>query len=240
MNEIAQLVVEMTAGTVTLLLGALSQRRAARRSREQAVEWDGSASLEAIGVQLDALDAMIEAETEPAVRVRRQDDENSAAMRAIFRDIDDLAALAEPPAAGAYEEPLVLGSPATVLAGEELFGLASSPGERARVFLSTGETLDASGASFAFLVVGNRGRQRITVSSGASQSSIVAAIDQFTDATGVYALQDAVNPDLIRFVSVRRGPSHYVGAGLVQGRTHNAFFDENRANPADRQLDFGA
>ncbi len=240
MSEISQLVVEMTAGAVTLLLGVLGQWRAARSNREQAVEWGGSASLEAIGVQLDALDALIEAETEPAVRVRREADENQMAMRSIFRDISDLAALAEPPAAGAYEEPLDVGSPAAALAGEALFGLASSPGERARVFLSTGESFDGGGRSFTMQMVGNRGSQQVTLADGATQSSIITAIDQFTDVTGVYALQDTVNPDLVRLVSVRRGPSRFVGAGLVQGRVHNAFYDENRANPADRQIDFGA
>ncbi|GEM_PF-4216089 len=238
MSEVSRLLFELGAGTLATVLGIFGECRAARRARPEPDAGDGM-TLEEIGLQLDALDAMIEAETEPAVRLRREDDQWRARIRQTLLDIDDLAALPDPPASLGAEEPMEVGPIAAVL-GESLFDPESSPHERARVFLSTGRTINGLGDSFSFLIAGNRGRIRFSAGSGSSQNDIITAIEQFRDVTGVVALQDTVDPNLIRLTSLRRGPSRYVGAGLARGNLHNAFYDENRANPADRQVDFGA
>ncbi|MCC6908908.1 MAG: hypothetical protein IT430_13275 [Phycisphaerales bacterium] len=239
MSEVSRILFEVGAGTLATVLGILSQCRAARRSRQEA-DSGGGMSLEEIGLQLDALDALIEAETEPAVRVRREDHEWRAMIRRTLLDIDDLAALPDPPPRGAHDELLQLGPLGTAVADAISSDPQAGPGERARVFLSTGRFFNGNGGSFSFLLVGNRGRQQLTISSGASQSDIVAWIRQFSEFTGMVGLVDTANPDLIRLTSLRRGANHFVGAGRISGSPHNAFYDENRANPADRQLDFGA
>lgn len=236
MSEVSRLLFEMGAGTLTLLLSVLAQRRAGRSA---SCERRDSISSDSIGDQIDAIDALIEMRTEPALKARRADDEWRAMIRQTLLDIDDLATLPDPPASIGAEEPMEVGPIAAAL-GESLFDPESSPHERARVFLSTGRTINGLGDSFSFLIAGNRGRVRFTAGSGSSQNDIITAVEQFRDTTGVVALQDTVDPNLIRLTSLRRGPSRYVGAGLVSGNLHNAFYDENRANPADRQIDFGA
>lgn len=237
MSEVSRLLFELGAGTLATVLGFLGQCRAARHSRVDADADDGM-TLEEIGLQLDALDAMIEAETEPAVRLRREDDQWRATIRQTLLDIDDLAALPDP-LPGGFEEPFETTPVPATVAGA-FSEPESSPHEHARVFLSTGPVVDGNGDAFSFIIVGNRGRKVFTAASGATQSSLITAIRQFTDTTAVYPTQDPVNPDLIKLVSTHAGPRRYVGAGLVYGNVHDAFYDENRANPADRQIDFGA
>lgn len=236
MSEFTRLLFEMGTGTLALLLGIVAQRQAGRRAARDVGA--GRVTFDSLRLQFDALDAVIEARTESAVRMRREEDDYQAAIRRLLLDIDDLAALADPPA-NLTEEPTHLGT-AAAFVGEALHDAEMMQGERSRVFLSTGATFDGNGWPFSLLIAGNRGRKQITFSSGASQSDIITWIRQWTEFTGVYALQDPVNSDLIRLSSVRKGANHFVAAGLVHGRTHNAFYDENRANPADRQIDFGA
>lgn len=237
MSEVSRLLFELGAGTLATVLGILGQCRAARHSRVDADADDGM-TLEEIGLQLDALDAMIEAETEPAVRLRREDDQWRATIRQTLLDIDDLAALPDllPPG---YEEPFDP-TPATVAASGVMSDPDFAPGERARVFMSTGAIFDGLGGSYSFLMIGNRGRQQLTIASGAPQQSILAAMNQFVTAIGLYGMQDPVNPDFIRMVSLRPGPRHFVAVRQLGGIHQSPFYDENRANPADRQIDFGA
>lgn len=238
MHEVGQLILE-GLGVVAAGLGSLwAQRLAAKRPRRSSPAVDRS-GLQRIGLQLDVLDAMIEARCESAQRAQRGDDEHRDLLRRVLLDVDDLAALPHPPGASMCEEPVNL-VPAAPLVGPLLVDPESSPTERARIFLSTGLTFDGEGGSFTMQVFGNHGTQQITIASATSQGNIIRAIQQFTEHTSVYAMQDTLDPNLIRLTSLRRGRRQWVAAKRIFGRPINAFLDENRANHADGQLDFGA
>lgn len=239
MHEVGQLLLEGLGVVAAGLASLWAQRRADRRPGRRGADTDRS-SLRGIALQLDVLDAMIEARCEPAVREQRDDEEHRHLLRRVLLDIDDLAGLPAPPGPGAHEVAMDLGLAAAALAGPLLVDPESSPTERARVFLSTGRFLDGGGGSFSVQILGNRGTQQITIASGTAQENIVRAIQQFTERTGVHALQDAVDPSLIRLTSRRRGRRQWVAAKRLFGHPVNAFLDENRANHADGQLDFGA
>jgi len=240
MHEVSQLMIEVLAAVATGLGGMWAQRRARRRKTVRAERASRPSALGGIALQLDVLDAMIESRCEPALRTQRDDDEQRDLLRRVLLDIDDLAALPDPLGPGAYEEALDLSPIAAALAGPLLVDPESSPTERARIFLSTGDRFDAGGGSFTMQILGNRGTQQITVGSGTSQSDIITAIQQFAERTGVYALQDTVDPNLIRLTSLNRGRRQWVAAKRLMGDRHNAFLDENRANHADGHFDYGA
>ncbi len=240
MHEVGHILLELMAAIAGGLGGMWVQHRAGRRNASDAHRAPQSSSFERVGVQLEMLDAMIEARCEPAVREQRDDEEHRHLLRRVLLDIDDLADLPAPPGPGAFEVAMDLGLAAAALAGPLLVDPESSPTERARVFLSTGRFLDGGGGSFSVQILGNRGTQQITIASGTAQENIIRAIQQFTERTGVHALQDAVDPSLIRLTSRRRGRRQWVAAKRLFGHPVNAFLDENRANHADGQLDFGA
>lgn len=240
MHEVSQLIIEVLAAVATGLGGMWAQNRARQRKASDASPSPQSSSFERIGVQLDVLDAMIEARCEPAARIQHDDDEHRDLLRRVLLDVDDLAASPARPGPGAQEEAIDFGPAAAALAGPLLVDPESSPTERARIYLSTGSTFDGGGGSFTMQILGNQGLQQITISSGIAQGDLIAAIQQFAERTGVYALQDTVDPNLIRLTSLRRGRRQWVAAKRIFGRPHNAFLDENRANHADGHLDFGA
>lgn len=240
MHEFSQAVVEVLGVVAAGLASLWAQRRARRRAAGFAPNPTDTPTLRRIALQLEVLDAMIEARCEPAVRVRRDDEGHRDLLRRVLLDIVDLAELPAPPGPGAFEVAMNLDLAAAALAGPMLVDPEFSPTERARVFLSTGRFLDGGGGSFSVQILGNRGTQQITIASGTAQEDMIRAIQQFTERTGVYALQDAVDPSLIRLTSLRRGRRQWVAAKRIFGRPINAFLDENRANHADGQLDFGA
>lgn len=241
MSEISRLLFELSAGSLAVLVGMMSRRR--RRDRAL----DGSSAgaevetpLDAIGLQIETIQGMVEAQIEDVAEHRQRDEEACDALRRLLLEIDELAALVDPPKRGTLDEPVHLGPFDAAMGVEAVCGPEYLPNRRARVFLSTGETLDTNGSgSFSVQIVGNRGSQRLILASNAAQSSIIAAIEQFRFSTGVAALQDHVDPALVRLTSMHRGPRQFVGAGRVAGNLRNAFYDEDRANPGDRQLDFG-
>lgn len=235
MSEVSRLLFEMGAGTLTLLLSVLAQRRAGRSA---SCERRDSISCDSIGDQIDAIDALIEMRTEPALKARRADDEWRAMIRRRLLDIEDLAALTEPPRRG-FEEPLST-TPLDAAVAAVLTDPESSPQERARIFMSTGTTFNGFGGSFGARFVGNRGAVEFFIASGTSQTDIISAFQRSASHTGVAALQDTVDPALIRLVSLRRGPRQFVGGTQTYGVKAKMFLDQNRMNHADAQIDFGA
>jgi len=114
-----------------------------------------------------------------------------------------------------------------------------SDGERARIFISTGAWLDTSGQAYTIEIHGNRGFQQLSFASGTTQSNIISAIQQYVSVTGVVAVQDRLDPALVRLTSRKKGRRQYVGAKRLDGNLDNILLDENRSNGSNRQYDFG-
>lgn len=107
------------------------------------------------------------------------------------------------------------------------------------VFLSTGRTLNGEGDSVTIEIIGTYGVQQFTFASGTSQSNIIMAITQFSNSTGVLAIQDWKNGDLVQLYSSDRGSSAFVQARLLSGRTEKIIFNEDRRFGSAEQRGFG-
>ncbi|MFO0831386.1 MAG: flagellin [Phycisphaerales bacterium] len=74
-------------------------------------------------------------------------------------------------------------------ASQDVDVLVTNSAQQAGVFMSFGGSLDltSAGASFVFEVVGSKGSRELSFSSGTTLSDMAAAINTFTDVTGVTA-----------------------------------------------------
>lgn len=97
----------------------------------------------------------------------------------------------------------------------------------ADVFLSTNATLDNGGnGSITFEITGNDGVQQFTFASGTTQANIIAAINTFTDAIGVSAVQHATDTDRVELSSTRFGSEQFVRAKVLEGTASDLVFAE--------------
>jgi hypothetical protein len=79
------------------------------------------------------------------------------------------------------------------------------------VFLSSGQFLEISGYGVLELeVMGDFGAQELSFASGTAQADVLIAVNAFTAATGVAAIQGQQNSQRIKFVSAGSGSSHFV------------------------------
>ena len=85
-------------------------------------------------------------------------------------------------------------------------GMCAAPAVAAVTFLFTSSTYSNGGKGALWIeITGNDGSQQFTFASGTSQSSIIAAINSFTKATGVEAEQSRINPLRVEVRTVETG-----------------------------------
>ena len=85
-------------------------------------------------------------------------------------------------------------------------GMCAAPAAAAVTFLFTSSTYSNGGKGALWIeITGNDGSQQFTFASGTSQSSIIAAINSFTKATGVEAEQSRINPLRVEVRTVETG-----------------------------------
>ena len=99
--------------------------------------------------------------------------------------------------------------------------------ETGQVYLSTGATLDNNGGdgSITFEVTGNEGVQQFTFASGTSQANIISAINTFSEALGVSAIQNTANTDRVELRSTGYGTSEFVRMKTLEGTADELLFD---------------
>ncbi|MCA9292019.1 MAG: flagellin [Phycisphaerales bacterium] len=92
--------------------------------------------------------------------------------------------------------------------------------QTAEVYLSTGSSfLNDDGGSITLEVTGQDGVQQFTFASGTSQASIIAAINTFSEALGVSAIQNTADTARIELRSTKFGGSPFVRVKEVEGAT---------------------
>lgn len=97
----------------------------------------------------------------------------------------------------------------------------------ADVFISTNAALvNGDAGSITFEITGNDGVQQFTFASGTTQANIIAAINTFTDAIGVSAVQNATDTDRVELSSTRFGSEQFVRAKVLEGTASNLIFAE--------------
>ena len=97
---------------------------------------------------------------------------------------------------------------------------------------------DGSG-SLTIEIAGNEGAQQFTFASGTTQASIVAAINSFTQTTGVDADQSKMNPGRVELTSVDTGVDSLIRLRVLNGP--DLIFAEPIGGPALGILkDYGA
>ncbi|UCD75827.1 MAG: flagellin, partial [Phycisphaerales bacterium] len=91
-----------------------------------------------------------------------------------------------------------------------------------QVYLSTGATLDNGGnGSITFEVTGNEGVQQFTFASGTSQANIISAVNTFSDALGVSAIQNTTDTARVELRSTGYGTSEFVRMKTLEGTSSN-------------------
>lgn len=112
--------------------------------------------------------------------------------------------------------------------------------QTASVYLSTGATFDTSGESYTIEVSGNKGTQQFTFASNTTLASVVDAINQFKDVTGVSAVAGSGSlAGTVNMRSTEFGSSQFVSVKMLDGNRADIILDEDGANGADIQKDFG-
>ncbi len=97
-------------------------------------------------------------------------------------------------------------------------GMCASPADEAVAFVSTNFTFNNGGkGSFTIEITGNEGSQHFTFASGTSQSSVIAAINTFTKATGIEAGQSDMNPGRVEMTSVDPGADSLIRLRILDG-----------------------
>lgn len=97
-------------------------------------------------------------------------------------------------------------------------GMCASPADEAVAFVSTNFTLNNGGkGSLSLEITGNEGTQQFTFASGTTQSSVIAAINTFTEATGVEAGQSDMNPGRVEMTSVDPGADSLIRLRILDG-----------------------
>lgn len=108
--------------------------------------------------------------------------------------------------------------------------------QTAEVYLSTGATFDGGGGSYTIEITGDKGTQQITIADGATQASIITAINQFTDATGVSAAQNATTTDRVELRSLGFGSDSFVRVKELSGTTSSAVFTVDTGGTGDNDV----
>lgn len=118
--------------------------------------------------------------------------------------------------------------------------LCPSGAGAARVFLSTTSTYVAGGkGSLAIQFTGNVGTQSFTFASGTPQTSIITAINTFTQSLGVSAAQSVLNTDRIVVASTQMGADGFVR--VEQLSNPDLIFSEPvGGQPIDDLKDYGS
>ncbi|MCZ6815789.1 MAG: hypothetical protein O7F76_03715, partial [Planctomycetota bacterium] len=119
------------------------------------------------------------------------------------------------------------------------FGICAAPADAAVTFLSTSGTYSNGGkGALTIEITGNDGTQQFTFASGTTQSSIIAAINSFTKATGVEADQSKMNPGRVEVRTVEIGADSLIRLWTLNGP--NLIFAEPIGGPALGDLkDYG-
>ncbi len=120
-------------------------------------------------------------------------------------------------------------------------GICAAPADAAVTFLSTSSTYSNGGkGALTIEITGNDGTQPFTFASGTSQSSIIAAINSFTKATGVEADQSHMNPGRVQISTVDPGADSLIRLRVLLGGP-DLIFAEPIGGPALGDLkDYGA
>ena len=118
--------------------------------------------------------------------------------------------------------------------------MCAAPAVAAVTFLSTTSAYANGGkGSLTIEITGNDGTQQFTFASGTSQSSIIAAINSFTKATGVEAEQSRINPVRVEVRTVETGADSLIRLWTLNGP--DLIFAEPIGGPALGDLkDYGA
>jgi hypothetical protein len=96
--------------------------------------------------------------------------------------------------------------------------LAATPCDSVgELFLETEANLKGTDGSVTFDLAGAIGQQFFTFASGLDQSTIIATINTFLEATGVAAEQSTVNTDRVRLFSALTGDDAFVSATQIGG-----------------------
>lgn len=94
--------------------------------------------------------------------------------------------------------------------------------QTAAVYLSTQGTLvNGDNGSITLEITGMDGVQQFTFASGTTQTNIMAAINTFSDALGVSAVQGTTDTDKVAIHSKTYGSSQYVRAKVLEGTSNN-------------------
>ncbi len=120
-------------------------------------------------------------------------------------------------------------------------GMCATPADAAVTFLSTDSAYSNGGKGALWIeITGNNGTQQFTFASGTSQSSIIAAINSFTKATGVEADQSKMNPGRVQISTVEPGADSLIRLRVLLDGP-DIIFAEPIGGPALGDLkDYGA
>jgi flagellin len=104
------------------------------------------------------------------------------------------------------------------------------------VFVSTNAALVNGGAgSITFEITGSKGVQQFTFASGTTQANILSAINTFTEALGVSAIQ-ATDTDRIEIHATDFGSSDFVRVKVLEGTTSNLLAATNAGATSTNDL----
>ncbi len=119
--------------------------------------------------------------------------------------------------------------------------MCAAPAAAAVTFLFTSSTYSNGGKGALWIeITGNDGSQQFTFASGTSQSSIIAAINSFTKATGVEAEQSRINPLRVEVRTVETGADSLIRLRVLLDGP-DLIFAEPIGGPALGDLkDYGA
>lgn len=109
------------------------------------------------------------------------------------------------------------------------------------VFMSTTSTLGNGGnGSITIELTGNDGVQQFTFASGTSQSAMINAINTFSDALGISAVQSTADTNDIEIRSQTYGGDTFVRAKVLEGTSSSLFASAAGANTHTTDLkDYG-
>jgi len=100
--------------------------------------------------------------------------------------------------------------------------------QTAAVYLSTQATLvNGDNGSITLEITGMDGVQQFTFASGTTQTNIIAAINTFSDALGVSAVQGTVDTDKVAINSKTYGSDQYVRVKVLEGTTNDIIADDD-------------
>ncbi|UCD75828.1 MAG: flagellin [Phycisphaerales bacterium] len=89
-----------------------------------------------------------------------------------------------------------------------------------QIYLSTGATLENGGnGSITFELTGADGVQQFTFASGTAQASIISAINTFSEALGVSAIQNTADTARVEIHSTEFGSANFVRLKTLEGTT---------------------